>query len=179
MAKQNVKKNAQGYGYKYTDLAEINTYIESIHGTYYQYTKTDEADHECYIWTHRLKDDIIDHDIEVRGCRIVRAALSGGKQNEAQALGAATTYSRRYSLELAYGLATTDDDAESLTVSGSYTAPAGMNVKPQTYRQQLLDLANMNGINLGDIQAQYGLVPKDTEEHYKRAYEQLKKDLEA
>lgn len=178
MAKQNVKKNAQGYGYKYTDLAEINTYIESIHGTYYQYTKTDEADHECYIWTHRFKDDIIDHDIEVRGCRIVRAALSGGKQNEAQALGAATTYSRRYSLELAYGLATTDDDAESLTVSGSYTAPTSMNAQPETWRSKLMTLANAEQIALPDIAAQYGLKPHDTEENYKAAYEQLKKDLE-
>lgn len=165
-----VKKNAQGYGYKYTDLGEINSYIESIGGKYYQYTKTDENDHECYIWTHRFKDDQLAEDIEVRGSRIVKAALSGGKVNEAQANGAATTYARRYSLELAYGLATVDDDAESLTVDASYTAP-------KTYRDKLMELANGNGIALPDIAEQYGLKPHDSEDNYKAAYEQLRKDL--
>lgn len=159
-----VKKNAQGYGYKYTDLGEINNYIESINGKYYQFTKTDEYDHECYIWTHRFADDQINEDAEIRGSRIVKAALSGGKVNEAQANGAATTYARRYSLEMAYGLATVDDDAESLTDT-------------RTYRQKLLELANTNQINLADIAAQYDLKPKDSEENYRRAYEQLKKDL--
>ena len=167
-----VKKNAQGYGYKYTDLAEINTYIESIHGSYYQFTKTDEIDHECYIWTHRNPDDVLDHEIEVRGNRIAKAALSGGKQNEAQELGAATTYSRKYSLELAYGLATTDDDAESLTVTGSYQQP-----QKETWRSKLMTLANAEQIALPDIAAQYGLKPHDSEENYKAAYEQLQEDL--
>lgn len=159
-----VKKNAQGYGYKYTDLGEINNYIEEIHGMYYQFTRTDENDHECYIWTHRFKDDQISEDIEVRGSKIVKAALSGGKVNEAQANGAATTYARRYSLEMAYGLATIDDDAESLTDTRSY-------------RQKLLELANTNRIALADVAEKYGLKPKDSEENYRRAYEQLKKDL--
>lgn len=159
-----VKKNAQGYGYKYTDLGEINNYIEEIHGMYYQFTRTDENDHECYIWTHRFKDDQISEDIEVRGSKIVKAALSGGKVNEAQANGAATTYARRYSLEMAYGLATIDDDAESLTDTRSY-------------RQKLLELANTNRIKLEDVANQYDLKPKDSEENYRRAYEQLKRDL--
>lgn len=159
-----VKKNAQGYGYKYTDLGEINSYIEGIGGKYYQFTKTDEQDHECYIWTHRFADEQIKEDIEVRGSRIVKAALSGGKVNEAQANGAATTYARRYSLEMAYGLATVDDDAESLTDTRSY-------------REKLLELANMNGIALADVAAQYGLRPKDSEENYRKAYEQLKNNL--
>lgn len=164
-----VKKNAQGYGYKYTDLGEINTYIESIKGKYFQYTKTDETDHECYIWTHRFADAQIPEDIDVRGSRIVKAALSGGKVNEAQANGAATTYARRYSLEMAYGLATVDDDAESLTVS--------QQAEPETFRRRLMDLANANGIALADISVQYGLKPHDTEENYRVAFEQLRKDL--
>ena len=177
-----VKKNAQGYGYKYTDLGEINSYIESIGGKYYQYTKTDEADHECYIWTHRFKDEQIAEDIEVRGSRIVKAALSGGKVNEAQANGAATTYARRYSLELAYGLATVDDDAESLTVDASPKAGKlvdALYTAPKTYRDKLMELANGNGIALPDIAEQYGLKPHDSEDHYKAAYEQLRKDLGA
>ena len=50
---------------------------------------------------------------------------------------------------------------------------------PKTYREQLMELANSNGILLQDVAAQYGLVPKDTEEHYRAALEQMKKDLEA
>ena len=52
-------------------------------------------------------------------------------------------------------------------------------IPDRSYRTKLLELANMHQIDLADIQAQYGLVPKDTEEHYKAAYEQLKKDIGA
>jgi hypothetical protein len=50
-----------------------------------------------------------------RGCRVVQATLQGVK-NPAQEQGSALTYARRYSLLMAFGLATEDDDAASLTV---------------------------------------------------------------
>jgi len=106
----NIKKNAQGYGYKYTDLAAINDYIESIGETYYQETET-VADVD-YIITVRLKDDT--EVRRVRGCRVIQASLSG-KTNPAQEQGSGLTYARRYSLLMAYGLASEDDDGESLT----------------------------------------------------------------
>ena len=34
--KTTLKKNTQGYGYKYTDLAGIHDYLESVKQTYYQ-----------------------------------------------------------------------------------------------------------------------------------------------
>ena len=106
----NIKKNTQGYGYKYTDLSAINDYIESIGETYFQ--AIEPVGDTDYVVTHRLKDGKETHAI--RGSRVVNAPLSN-KSNAAQEWGSALTYARRYSLLLAYGLATEDDDAESLT----------------------------------------------------------------
>ena len=43
-----VGKNKQGYGYKYTDLAHIHDYLESINATYYQYIDREEGDDYIY-----------------------------------------------------------------------------------------------------------------------------------
>lgn len=108
---QLIKKNAQGYGYKYTDLAEITKMLGEEGIEYYQYIEP--IDGEDYIVTVISKDG---KETVVRGCRVVEAKLSG-KDNPVQAYGAALTYCRRYSLLMAFGLATTDDDAEGFTVS--------------------------------------------------------------
>lgn len=110
-----MKKNKEGYGYKYTDLAEIHNYLEENTFTYYQFIKRIEG--EDYIFTQkRIKDDKgnwINDGEPLQGCRVVQATLSG-KSNPAQEQGSALTYARRYSLNMAYGLATEDDDAASL-----------------------------------------------------------------
>ena len=66
-----------------------------------------------YIMTRRFIDGVWE-DEPIQGCRVVQATLSG-KSNPAQEQGSALTYARRYSLLMAFGLATEDDDAESLT----------------------------------------------------------------
>lgn len=116
----NLRKNKEGYGYKYTDLSAIHEYLESIGEHYIQHIEV--IDGNDYIVTDKYKGN---EKIEsVRGCRVVQATLSG-KSNPAQEQGSALTYARRYSLLMAYGLATEDDDAASLTktlINGSMEA---------------------------------------------------------
>lgn len=116
---QLIKKNADGYGYKYTDLAQITKLLAENEISYYQEIET-TGDNDYIITVIMDKDG--NEVRRVRGCRIVNATLSG-KSNPAQEYGAALTYCRRYSLLMAFGLATTDDDAESLT------RPAGVTEK--------------------------------------------------
>lgn len=110
MADNNLSKNKQGYGYKYTDLAQIHEYLEQNNMKYYQYVET--VDGYDYIMTVPIIDGV--EQKPRRGVRIVDAVLNGIK-NPAQEQGSAVTYARRYSLLMAFGLATEDDDGASLT----------------------------------------------------------------
>ena len=102
-----IRKNSQGYGYKYCDLAEIHRHMEEVGLRYYQEIET--IDGEDFVITHILDAD----DEEIRKCRGCRVVKVSGK-NPAQDYGSALTYARRYSLLLAFGLATADDDAAAL-----------------------------------------------------------------
>ena len=109
--KTTVSKNKEGYGYKYTDLAQIHDYLEGINARYIQQVKRIENDD--YVMTKRCFNDVWE-DEWLQGAKIVDAVLNGIK-NPAQEQGSALTYARRYSLLMAFGLATEDDDAASLT----------------------------------------------------------------
>ena len=106
-----IKKNKEGYGYKYTELAEINKYCLENNITYYQEVETCEINGKDYIITY-INDG--ETTTKHRGCEIVKAVLQGIK-NPVQEYGSSLTYCRRYSLLMALGLATEDDDAQSLT----------------------------------------------------------------
>ena len=106
-----LNKNKEGYGYCYTDLAEIHRYLEQNNMSYYQYVE--RIDNDDYIMTVKIVNG--EEKQPLRGCRVVNATLSG-KSNPAQEQGSALTYARRYSLLMAFGLATEDDDAESLSI---------------------------------------------------------------
>lgn len=108
-----LKKNKEGYGYKYTELAEIHKYLEENNMRYYQEIETDVNTGNDYIMTYRFIDGKWE-DKPKRGCKVVDATLQGVK-NPAQEQGSALTYARRYSLLMAFGLATEDDDAEALS----------------------------------------------------------------
>lgn len=107
-----LKKNKEGYGYKYTELSEIHNYLEKNGMKYYQEIETNSINGQDYILTYRYIDGKWEEKPK-RGCKIVDATLSGIK-NPAQEQGSALTYARRYSLLMAFGLATEDDDANSL-----------------------------------------------------------------
>lgn len=105
-----LNKNAKGYNYKYTDLAEIHNYLESKGYSYYQFV--DVIDGNDYVMTVKIQDG--KESAPIRGCRVVQATLQGNS-NPAQEQGSALSYARRYSLLMAYGLCTSDDDAEMLS----------------------------------------------------------------
>lgn len=115
-------KNGNNYSYQYVDIAQIHEYLEQNHMKYYQYI--DRINNDDYVMTQRLlqeidengeyiKDSYIKWGEPLRGSRVVDATLYGN-ENPAQKQGSALTYARRYSLLMAFGLATEDDDANSL-----------------------------------------------------------------
>lgn len=126
-------KNGNSYSYQYVDIAQIHEYLESINSKYIQ--KIERIDGDDYIMTKRCFDNKWE-DEWLQGSRVVDATLFGN-DNPAQKQGSALTYARRYSLLMAYGLATEDDDANSLnspkeltkedaeSYAGSYTFKTG------------------------------------------------------
>lgn len=115
--KSTIAKRTEGYGYKYTELADINRYCEENNIRYYQEIETSEINQKDYIITYLVKDNEVERH---RGCQIVEATLQGIK-NPVQEYGSSLTYCRRYSLLMALGLATEDDDASSLTIKKEAT----------------------------------------------------------
>ena len=102
-------KSGNNYSYQYIDIAQIHEYLEQNNMSYYQYI--DRIDGDDYIMTVKIIDG--EKQEPLRGSRVVDATLFGN-DNPAQKQGSALTYARRYSLLMAFGLATEDDDANSL-----------------------------------------------------------------
>lgn len=121
-SKTTLKKLSQGYGYKYTDLSAIHEEMEKQGVTYWQETRWDDGAGADYIFTH-LKYGDSDWEQPRRGVKVIDT--TGGGMNAAQAQGSGTTYARRYSLLMALGWATEDDDGAS-----SGTASQKQNAKP-------------------------------------------------
>ena len=125
ITKTTVGKNKEGYGYKYTDLAQIHDYLESINARYIQTIQ--RIDSSDYIMTKRCFNGVWEEEW-LQGCKVVDAVLNGIK-NPAQEQGSALTYARRYSLLMAFGLATDDDDAQSLTMPAISTVEEAKKTK--------------------------------------------------
>lgn len=126
--KKNQVANTGKYSYKYVDIAQIHEYLQSIGASYYQYI--DRLEGDDYIMTVKIIDG--KESQPLRGAKVVDAKLNG-VVNPAQEQGSALTYARRYSLLMAFGLATEDDDAQSL--SKPKKTEARPKVQPEANRQ--------------------------------------------
>ena len=109
--KKNQRADVGKYSYQYVDIAQIHEYLESINARYIQQIK--RIDNDDYVLTKRCFNEEWENEW-LQGCRVVDATLIGVK-NPAQEQGSALTYARRYSLMMAFGLATEDNDAQTLS----------------------------------------------------------------
>lgn len=121
---KNQKASVGKYSYQYVDIAQIHEYLEANNMSYYQYI--DRIDGDDYIMTVKIING--EEKPALRGARVVDATLIG-VNNPAQQQGSALTYARRYSLLMAFGLATEDDDAQSLSEKKEPTKEEADNYK--------------------------------------------------
>lgn len=124
VTKNQTAKVGEKYSYKYVDIAQIHEYLDANNLGYYQYI--DRIDGDDYIMTVRIVNG--EELPALRGARVVDATLIG-VNNPAQQQGSALTYARRYSLLMAFGLATEDDDAQSLSEKKEPTKEEADNYK--------------------------------------------------
>lgn len=164
MTTTRLQKKTEGYNYKYTELADINAYIEGLQERYYQYIEPNDNGND-YIMTVRVIDGKPTEPI--RGCKVVNATLQG-KSNPAQEYGSALTYARRYSLLMAYGLATTDDDAatfdEAKEVAPKKRKKPEKSVEYKQLRAEIEDFAKEHNMTMAEIGRDYKLSADSTEE---------------
>lgn len=132
-------KNGSKYSYQYVDIAQIHEYLEENNMSYYQYI--DRIDNDDYIMTVKIIDGV--EQPPLRGSRVVDATLFGN-DNPAQKQGSALTYARRYSLLMAFGLATEDNDANDLNIIKEVTQEEADNYK--------LTFGKYKGMTIKEIQ---------------------------
>lgn len=118
-------KSGNKYSYQYVDIAQIHEYLEENKLSYYQFI--DRIDNDDYIMTVKI-DAEGNESKPLRGSRVVDATLFGN-DNPAQKQGSALTYARRYSLLMAFGLATEDNDANDLNIIKEVTQEEADNYK--------------------------------------------------
>lgn len=141
-----IKKTTNGYNYRYADLSAIHEELENQGITYYQYTEyCVEADAD-YIYTVLIIDG--EEQKPRRGCRVIYDA--GGKMNAAQQQGSGVTYCRRYSLLMALGWATEDDDGVSAgktAQNASKPLNTGNKIDFRQVREHLTELNTVDELN--------------------------------
>lgn len=161
-----LKKATKGAGYKYTELSQINEYLEEIGIRYIQSIGTDELGD--YIITIPIingkKED------SIKGCRIPNTNLYKNN-NPAQEYGASLTYARRYSLLMAFGLATEDDDAECLSkrleeLQKRQARPIQKKVETKTVDNKVLGKQRFEGLS--------GIIGTDNKDKIKQILKEKK-----
>lgn len=133
MEKQIVKSESQAYGYNYASLADIVN-----QGFKLPIMETRNVDGETFMgW---LDDKGEWH----QGAPLIVPEMKG--MNAAQAMGSALTYARRYTAQMALGLAC-DDDAKLEKTKGAPEATGrvyGKKVDFRQVREKLQTIADMN-----------------------------------
>lgn len=144
--KTTIKKLSQGYGYRYSDLSTIHEEMEKQGITYYQYTEFCVEANCDYIYTVLIIDG--EEQKPRRGCRVIYD--EGNKMGVAQRQGSGVTYCRRYSLLMALGWATEDDDGAVAGNDGagaSKTLKMGNRIDFKQVREHLGDITSEDELN--------------------------------
>lgn len=139
-------KNGGSYSYQYIDIAQIHEYLENINAKYIQQIR--RICDDDYIMTKRCFDNRWE-DEWLQGSRVVQATLVGNN-NPAQEQGSALTYARRYSLLMAFGLATEDDDANLLNKTKEETKATEKQIavlQNSFNEEQIKQMLEKNGIS--------------------------------
>jgi len=140
-------KSGKDYSYQYTDLASINRWLDENGLDYYQTIETCESNGKDYIMTYRYINGEWEEKPK-RGCQVVDSVLTGNS-NPVQQYGSSLTYVRRYSLCLAFGLATEDTDATDLS------KPENINMTKEEAENYILDFGKHKGKKLSEVGTSY------------------------
>lgn len=138
-----VKKKSNGYNYKYAELAQIHEELEAQGITYYQYIDYDQNADADYIYTVIIKGD--KESQPRRGCRVIIGHEA--KMSAAQAQGSALTYARRYSLLMALGWATEDDDGATAGKQPEQRFSGGNKINFAEVRDRLTEIDSLDELN--------------------------------
>lgn len=141
-----VKKMSQGYGYKYSDLSTIHEEMEKQGITYYQYTEYCVEANADYVYTVLIIDG--EPQPARRGCRVIYGDEK--MKSAAQAQGSGLTYARRYSLLMALGWATEDDDGDSagsMPISANKAVSSAKKIDFKQVREHLNEIDTVEGLN--------------------------------
>lgn len=95
-ANQIIKNASKGYGYTYSNLADL-----AKAGVTIPPMKTQKVDGDEYVFA------LVNNEW-IQGAKVVEMEMKG--MNAAQAYGSALTYARRYTVQLVMGIACDDDD---------------------------------------------------------------------
>ena len=174
---ESMPKDRSGYGYKYTDLDTIISYLKPLlkacNLAFMQNLKTVYRDNGASVTG--LETLIIHSSGEVVSSFVEIPEIQVGKANNAQNIGAAITYFKRYALAAAFGISSDEDiDCSSQALEShnraSETAPTVKNTSSSKKSETTPKNFNKN-------QATEKPAPKYTKEQGAKLAEVMKSTL--
>jgi len=171
-------KSGRGYSYQYTDLAQIHEYLESMGWTYEATIKRVAGDD--YMIITKL-DEKGEKSEPMQEAKIPQVQLSD-RSNPAQEYGSALTYARRYSLLMAYGLATEDDDATSLNrpKNGDQSASEYKKLSFDDIREELKVIDDLDSVNAyaREVAAKFPKMTENQRNAVAKIFDEKRKEFE-